>query len=463
VLRDLLPLLMDKSHAGPVWFLQKLFYAAAYHRKLLLKDLFPLNKKRDLPLNNMIPDMTKESSWRHPDWAEVRSLFQYDRSYVQLGASQFVVSHPQPVREAIERYRKELDQMPVLYTEEKENEYMQRVRESAARYLGSGAADDIALTDSTTMGLGLVYTALNLQPGQEVLTTDHDHYSHHESIRQALKRSGGQCRRIALYENLSKVTKEVIVDNLCRAINEHTRVVGLTWVHSSSGLKLPVPEIARAINEINKGRYPDNQVLLVLDAVHGFGIETETFPELGCDFFISGCHKWLYGPRGTGLIAASSAAWQQTTPVIPSFTDVMDLVIAEEQRPSRNDGKQMTPGGFHSLEHRWALYDAFAFVEAMGKEAICRRVHELNRRCKEGLAQMPHVTLHTPMEDDLSAGIICFEVKGYSTEETVKALLKKKVVATAAPYKTSWARFTPGIINDEAEVDKALKAVAALR
>jgi selenocysteine lyase/cysteine desulfurase len=76
---------------------------------------------------------------------------------------------------------------------------------------------------------------------------------------------------------------------------------------------------------------------------------------------------------------------------------------------------------------------------------------------------MPHVTLHTPLADEFSAGIISFEVDGYTTPETVEALLKKKVVATAAPYKTSWARFTPGIINSEEEVMKGLEAVYSLK
>src|SRR5215213_7650468 len=102
-----------------------------------------------------------------PDWKQVMTLFNYDRSYIQLGASQFVVSHPKPVREAIDRYRKQLDEEPVLYTEEKENEYMQRVREIAAQYMHVPNPDDIAMTDSTTMGLGMIYTALNIQKGQE--------------------------------------------------------------------------------------------------------------------------------------------------------------------------------------------------------------------------------------------------------------------------------------------------------
>ncbi|MDB5190455.1 MAG: Aminotransferase, class [Segetibacter sp.] len=397
------------------------------------------------------------------DWTAVMKLFTYNREYVQLGSSQFIVSHPEPVKKAIDVLRKELDQNPVLYTEEKENVMMQRVREIAAEYFAVTNPNDIAMTDSTTMGLGTIYTGLNLKPGQEVLTTNHDHYSQHEAIRQATGRSGGSYRLIDLFKNLSEITTEEIVDSVVRNIREETRVLGITWVHSSSGLKLPIPKISKALAKINAGREEDKKVLMVLDGVHGFGIELETFSELGCDFFISGCHKWIYGPRGNGLVAATREAWQHVTPVIPSFTDTMDLVIAEENRPKEMDGKQMTPGGFHALEHRWALYDAFKFHLNLGKQQVWDRVHQLNRMCKEGMAEMRHVTLHTPMDHEFSAGIISFEVDGYSTEQVVKELLKKKVVATAAPYKISWARFTPGIINSEEEIKKGLEAVYSLK
>ena len=71
-----------------------------------------------------------------------------------------------------------------------------------------------------------------------------------------------------------------------------------------------------------------------------------------------------------------------------------------------------TPGGFHSFEHRWALGEAFAFHRRIGRERITERIHALATQYKEGLAAMPHVTLHTPLSPALSAGLICFEVQG---------------------------------------------------
>ncbi|RTQ51575.1 aminotransferase class V-fold PLP-dependent enzyme [Hymenobacter gummosus] len=396
-------------------------------------------------------------------WDAVRAQFNLAPDYLHLGASQFIASHPRPVREALAHYRRLLDENPVLNTLALENDAMQQVRRAAARYLQADNPDHIALTDSTTMGLGTLYTGLNLQPGQEVLTTVHDHYSQHESIRQATQRTGATFRKVRMYERLNHATEDEMVERLLREVRPATRVLGLTWVHSSTGLKTPVARIAQALQEVNRRRDEPDRVLLLVDGVHGFGIERETFPELGCDFFVTSGHKWLYGPRGTGLVAATHAAWQRVTPIIPSYTEAMDLIIEDARRPTRMDGKQMTPGGFHSLEHRWALTAAFEWMESLGRERVCERVHQLARQCKEGLAAMPHVTLHTPLADELSSGIVSFEVRGLGPDAVIEKLKEQKIIATKAPYHDyQYVRFTPGIIYTEEEVDRALAAVRAL-
>ncbi|HEX9742408.1 MAG TPA: aminotransferase class V-fold PLP-dependent enzyme, partial [Nitrospiraceae bacterium] len=122
----------------------------------------------------------------------------------------------------------------------------------------------------------------------------------------------------------------------------------------------------------------------------------------------------------------------------------------------------MTPGGFHSFEHRWALNEAFKFHLAIGKERIAARIHELNRQLKEGLAGMKHVTLHTPMTDDLSAGIVCFEVDGMSPEQIVQALRRKLILASVTPYATKYARLSPSLLTSPEEIDKTLAAVHRL-
>ena len=79
----------------------------------------------------------------------------------------------------------------------------------------------------------------------------------------------------------------------------------------------------------------------------------------------------------------------------------------------------MTPGGFHSFEHRWALDRAFGLHQEIGKARVAARIHELNCQLKEGLAGMPRVTLHTPRDAALSAGLVCFEVAGLRPDAVV--------------------------------------------
>jgi selenocysteine lyase/cysteine desulfurase len=117
--------------------------------------------------------------------------FALDREYVNL-TTFLLAPHPGIVRDAIERHRRELDANAALYLSQSERPLEEAARAAAAGYLGA-EPDQIALTDSTTMGLGLVYARLRLRPGDEVVTTEHEFYATHEALRlrQALRRHHG--------------------------------------------------------------------------------------------------------------------------------------------------------------------------------------------------------------------------------------------------------------------------------
>jgi isopenicillin-N epimerase len=396
-------------------------------------------------------------------WDEVRGQFRLSPDRVHLSAL-LIASHPEPVREAIARYRDEIDADPVVTLQEHNRERTAAVRQAAGRYLGV-RADDVALTDSTTMGLGLVYNGLQLRAGQEILTTDKDYYVTHEAVRQAATRSGATSRQLALYDDIAEITEDALVSRIRDAVRPETRVLALTWVHSSTGLKLPLAAIADAVRAVNRNRNDDDRVLLSVDGVHGFGIEDVDLGRLGLDFFASGCHKWLFGPRGTGILWASSGGWAAVKPSIPSFIDdgVWSAWLNGEEPEGETTAARMTPGGFKAFEHLWAVTEAFEFHREIGKGAVAARTHELNRQMKEGLAEMDHVTLVTPMSDDLSAGIVCFDVNGRSPWDVVDHLRRHHVIASVTPYAVRHARVTPSIRNTPAEIDRALEAVRALK
>lgn len=394
------------------------------------------------------------------NWASVREQFPLTRDYIHM-ATFLLASHPRPVAEAIETFRRALDDNPADCWHEHFFHTDEKVRAAAAEYMGGDSAH-IALTDSTTMGLGLIYGAMHLEPGDEIVTTTHDHYATHMSLTHRADRTGAAVRYVSLYETPATVSVDEIVSRMRAAISDRTRVLAVTWVHSSTGVKLPLAAMSAALREINASRDPKHRVLFCVDGVHGFGIENVTIDELGCDFFMAGTHKWIFGPRGTGVIWGRPEAWKCARPVIPSFGPNYEVWIGGMTVDQVPVGDLMTPGGFHSFEHRWALGEAFRFHKAIGKPRVQARIHTLNTQAKDALAAMPHVTLHTPRSPALSSGIICFEVDGHGPEAVVEKLREHRVISSTSPYRVSYPRIAPSLINNEDEVDRTVQAIRSL-
>jgi selenocysteine lyase/cysteine desulfurase len=218
------------------------------------------------------------------------------------------------------------------------------------------------------------------------------------------------------------------------------------------------------VQEANRGRSDADRVLLVVDGVHGLGAVDETVAAMGCDFFCAGAHKWMFAPRGTGIVWARPENWARLRPVIPTFSDFEPYQAWGDERPPRTptNAGRATPGGFLAYEHQWAMGAAFRMHRQIGRARIASRIRELNGRIQSGLSQIRGVKLHTPRNPELSAGINCFEVQGLSPGAVVKELLARHIVASTSPYKISYARLSASIFNTEEEADRALAAVRSL-
>jgi isopenicillin-N epimerase len=147
-------------------------------------------------------------------WDAVRAQFALTRERIHM-AGFLLASHPTPVREAIDTHRRGLDENPVEYLHGNAERLEGAVLRAAADYLGVQPTD-IALTDSTTMGLGLLYGGLTLHEGQEILTTTHDHYSTAMALQLRATRTGAALRQIPLYHQPATASEEEIIDAVVR-------------------------------------------------------------------------------------------------------------------------------------------------------------------------------------------------------------------------------------------------------
>jgi selenocysteine lyase/cysteine desulfurase len=393
-------------------------------------------------------------------WDAVRAEFALDPQLAHF-AAYVLATHPAPVRAAIERWRDALDNDPATVVHEAYS-HDEAVRAAASRYLRA-RPDEIALTDSTTMGLGLVYHGLTLEPGAHILTTTHDFYSTHEALRLSAERSGAEVEQVQLYDDPAAADADEITARIEAAIRPETRVVALTWVHSGTGVKLPVRQIADMLADANRDRDPQQRALLCIDGIHGLGVEEDGPNELGCDVLISGTHKWLFGPRGTGLVWAKPDVGEAIGAIIPPFDPVGInnwLGVTDSPRPFYDAG---TPGGYKAFEHRWAVTEAFEFHESIGRDRVAARSRELATQLKDGLSDVPGVRVVTPSDPQLSSGLVCCELAGLHAGEAVEQLHRDHgIVASVTPYRDLYIRFGTSIVTTPEQVDQAVAAVAAL-
>src|SRR6185295_628395 len=137
----------------------------------------------------------------------------------------------------------------------------------------------------------------------------------------------------------------------------------------------------------NRGRALGDRCLLIVDGTHGFGNQDVDVAKLGADFFASGTHKWLFGPRGTGFLWGRADAGPEMRPTVPTFDPEAPEPWAawmERQPLPPTQAKFVSPGGFLAYENVLGVKAAVDFQRSIGRDQIASRVRELNAAFREG-------------------------------------------------------------------------------
>ena len=388
-------------------------------------------------------------------------LFELDPRYVNL-TSFVLASHPRPVREAIERHRKRLDRNTALYLREAEVALEDASRSALAGYLGV-KPDEVALTDSTTMGVALVYARMSVGPGDEVVTSEHDFFATHESLRLRQELDGVTVRRLRLYHDPESASVDRIVPP-CRARSARARA---HW--RSRGSTPPAASSCRCAR--SPPWWPAQTAAALSASASSLRRRRARLRRRDASTADAG-HRRVrlrlpqvaVRPAGTGFLWATPAL-APARPTIPSFDPAsVRRVASGTRRRDAPPGALLTPGGFHSFEHRWAVAEAVDVHGSLGgRAAVARRTHARAAELKDGLAGIDGVRLRTPRDAALSAGLVCCEVRGIDPGDVVDRLREeRRVVASVTPYRVRYVRFGPSVANRAGDVRRGIEAVAAI-
>ncbi|MDQ7858521.1 MAG: aminotransferase class V-fold PLP-dependent enzyme [Armatimonadota bacterium] len=309
-----------------------------------------------------------------------RDLFLLRRDVVFLNHGSFGAC-PRPVFDAYHRWQVAFEAEPIDFMK-RARERLAGARAALAAFLGA-APDDLVFVTNATTGANIVARSLELGPGDEVLTTDHEYGGVDRVWRFVCEQSGARLVRAAV--PLPVHSREAIVEAIWSRVTPRTRVLACSHVTAPTAIVFPVEELARRARAAG--------ILSVIDGAHAPGQIPLALEPLGADFYAGNCHKWMCAPKGAGFLYARREAQDLLRPLVVSWG-----WRPEKPGPSRFIDEQEWQGT-RDIAAYLAVPAAIAFFEANGWDAVraaCHRLVGAARAAMNALTGQPALTPEGP-------------------------------------------------------------------
>jgi selenocysteine lyase/cysteine desulfurase len=344
-------------------------------------------------------------------------------------------------------------------------EAVPRLAGRVARFVGAGA-DEVAFTSGTTEAMNYIANGLDLQRGDEVLTTTHEHLGGIYPWLLRERRAGIRVRQIRL--RTPARDRDDIVAQFERAITPRTRVLSFSHVQYTDGALLPATDLCALARE--------RGIISVVDGAQAIGMLDFRIRDLGCDFYAASFHKWLTSPYGCGLLYVRDDMRDRLWPTVV-LTYSGWSPVDRDGRPGITDVTYAPnyPKALlkysSNIEYYAALYHTVAiamdFQDAIGRARIEQRIHALATRALEGLRAIAGMEIYTPDDPALRAGLVSFRAPGLDTAQLFRRLqtdhgvVIRYVRHPGMGFDTN--RIAAHIFNDEAQVDRVVQMIGAAR
>lgn len=215
---------------------------------------------------------------------------------------------PRPVFDTYQEWQRRLETQPVAFLGRDLADYLATARQPLARYLGTHP-EQLVFVPNATLGMNIVARSLDLQPGDEVLGTNHEYGAVERTWRFNCAQRGAQYHTQAI--PLPVTSPQAIVEHLWEGVTERTRVIVVSHITSPTALIFPVAEICH--------RARAQGILTVIDGAHAPGQVALDLDAIGADFYTGNCHKWLSSPKGAGFLYARQERQSMLQPLIISW------------------------------------------------------------------------------------------------------------------------------------------------
>jgi isopenicillin-N epimerase len=364
-------------------------------------------------------------------WFEVQQAFTVDRSLINLNNGG-VSPSPRIVQEAMRRYLEFSNQAPTYTMWQILEPQREGVRRRLAALFGCDA-EEIAVTRNASEALEICQFGLDLEPGDEVITTSQDYPRMLNTWRQRERRDRLTVRRISF--PVPPPGPEDLAARIERAITPRTRVIHFCHITNLTGQIFPV----RRICELGRAR----GIEVIVDGAHAFAHFPFKHAELDCDYYGTSLHKWLLAPHGTGFLYVRR----------PKIKGLWPLMAADEKQDS--DIRKFEEIGTHPAANFLAIAEALTFHEGIGAERKAARLRFLFHRWAKRLEGRKGVRLLTSYDARQSCGLATVAVAGVDPARLASHLFSRhRIIATPIKHEEfEGLRVTPNVYTTRGEID----------
>src|SRR3989442_5065296 len=380
-----------------------------------------------------VAHLTPEQAAMDEDyWATIQNAFTVTRGIINLNNGG-VPRSPRIVTEPLVRY---------IWQQEDGTAYtMWQILEPQSETIRTGLADlfgcdreEIAITRNASESLETLLLGLDLRSGDEILTTTQDYGRMLTTIRQREQREGIKLNLIKIPippKNIQEITAAFE-----HAITPRTRLIQIAHQINITGQITPVKAVCQMARQ--------HGVETIVDGAHSFAQFYFKQPDLDCDYFGTSLHKWLYSPKGTGMLFIKR----------DKIAKIWPLFAAEEKQKS--DIRKFEEIGTHSAAPKLAIGEALLFHNGIGGKRKETRLRYLSRYWMDQLKSIPKVRFNTSFDPAQMCAIANVQIEGVDSARIGSYLFSRHRIFTTpiAHEEFQGLRITPNLYTTLPELDR---------
>lgn len=365
-------------------------------------------------------------------WATIQQAFSVTRGIVNLNNGG-VSPSPRMVTEAFVRYTWQQEDATAYTMWQLLEPQSETVRTGLAEVFGC-SAEEIAITRNASESLEILLMGMDFKSGDEILTTTQDYPRMITTLKQRELREGLKLNLVKI--PLAPANVDDIATAFERAVTPKTKLILVSHQINLTGQILPVRKVCEMAR--SKG------IETIVDGAHAFAQFDFKRDDLQCDYYGTSLHKWIYAPKGTGMLYVKK----------DKIAKVWALMASEDK--NKNDIRKFEEIGTHSAAMRLAIGEAILFHNAIGGKRKEERLRYLSRYWMNKLKDVPKVGFNTSFDPKQSCAIANFKIDGIDPVAIGGHLMSRHKIFTTPIVHDEFTgiRITPNVYTTLWELDR---------